>query len=68
MHKRLDGVGRLRPGELIAFGLAAFYYRDAKIFFAEIRVYVKHTLGLGYRLLRGGVYCVSLLPQEFPCA
>ena len=64
VHQRLDGVGRLGAGELVAVGLAAADDRHRQRLLAEVGVDVQHPLGLGNGLLGGGVDGVALLPEK----
>ena len=65
VHHALDGVGVLRPGELLLLGLVAAYHGHGQLRLAQLGVYLQHLPRLLQGLLGRGVYRVPLLPEEF---
>ncbi len=65
VHHRLDGIGSLRAGELLLFGLLTGHGRDRHGFGIKIGVDLEHTQGLFLCFLGGGVHGVTLLPEKF---
>lgn len=66
VHQRFYGVGRFGSGKFVAVGLSTLDNRHSKIILAEIGVDIEHSFGFFNRFPSGCVYCMSLLPEEFP--
>ena len=73
LHQALDGIRRLRAGELFLLGLLAGNDRNGQHIFKEVGVALELLLGLMDGLLGSLMNCVALLPpelaraQERPC-
>ena len=63
-HQRLDRVGAIGAGELLALGLLAVHHGHRQVVLGEVLVDAEHPHRLFLRLLRRLVRGVPLLPEE----
>ena len=68
VHHALNGIGPLRPGELLLLRLHPPDHRHGQVLLAEAGVAFQLVLGLLNGLLGSGVEGVALLPQKLPVA